>query len=518
MSVAPPPTPSSARRNSRRTLMLRQANGRLHGQSSRRGGGCGIIAVVLVIVLILVGVALAGFANVTLQALRNMEQQDIRHRNAAAVDPVATEITYAPPDMMREPFNVLLLGVDIRPDSDEGVRSDTLIVVHVQPVERWISMISIPRDSMTEIPGLGIEQKMNFAYSYGYNNAEELYGEGAKPAEAGGALAAETVETFLGIPIDYIAQVDFHGFEQMVDTVGGVTIDIPRPLLDAEFPTENNGVERLYVASGLQVFDGATALKYARSRHSTSDFDRSCRQQRVLKAMLREVRQRGLLEQLELVPGILKDLEENFATTMRISDPAVIYALADLARSLSSDRVVQLSINPTNVTMIAQNGSELYWDQGDIELLVTMMLAGPDAQSEDIWVQVLNAGGQVGLAGQVTESLSTQGFLLREPTDAPGLREHTEILDFTDDPETRERLADYLGIAPTYVRTSPLVDDELTLPEGTGIAVLIGEDYADILETIESNTEEAEITATAPPAPVLPPEESLPPPGCSADY
>lgn len=175
----------------------------------------------------------------------------------------------------------MLLGVDTRADPDEGARSDTLIVASINPAQGWVSMLSIPRDTMTQVPGRG-ESKINTAYSYGHANAVALYGEGTAPEAGGGALAAETVEGFLGIEIDYIAQIDFRGFERVINTLGGITVDVEQPLLDATYPTEDYGVERIYIPAGLQVMDGATALRYARSRHASSDFDRSRRQQQVL--------------------------------------------------------------------------------------------------------------------------------------------------------------------------------------------------------------------------------------------
>ena len=180
------------------------------------------------------------------------------------------------PDPLRQPFSVLLVGVDRRADPEEGVRSDTLILVRVNPVARTASMLSIPRDSVADIPNVGLA-KINYAFSFGYANAEALYGPGTDPDSAGRAVAAEAVERLLGTRVDYTAQVDFQGFERLVDSVGGVVVDVPAPLLDAEYPTENYGVERIYIPQGIQVLDGRTALIYARTRHASSDFDRGRR-------------------------------------------------------------------------------------------------------------------------------------------------------------------------------------------------------------------------------------------------
>ena len=210
-----------------------------------------MIALVVVLVgsIIIISVMLALRTN---QALTNIQQADPRRNPTAQAIVIARPLaggelvpTLPPlPDALREPANVLLLGVDKRPSAEEGVRSDTLILVHLDPQEKWASMLSIPRDSVVNIPHMGYA-KINAAYSYGFNNAAAIYGDGTAPDAAGAALAAETVEQFLGVKVDFTAQVDFHGFEALVDSVGGVVVDVPTPLLDAEYPTEDYGVERI---------------------------------------------------------------------------------------------------------------------------------------------------------------------------------------------------------------------------------------------------------------------------------
>lgn len=332
------------------------------------------------------------------QTLATIEQEDPRQQRATAViatrvpataRPIATlppAPTPAPtaravvdmplPEALRQPLTILLVGVDKRPNPDEGVRSDTLILVHLDPQNRWASMLSIPRDSMVHIPNLGLA-KINAAYSHGYSHAEAIYGVGTTPDEGGGALVAETLEQFLQIRVDYIAQIDFQGFERLVDTVGGLIIDVPAPLLDGEYPTENYGYQRIYIPAGLQVMDGRTALIYARTRHASTDFERSKRQQQVLRALLKQVRDRGLFENAALLPEWAKVLQENIRTTLPIRDFSVINGLALLARDLDSDRIVQLSINPNDVAIDLEDGSDIYWNEADLAALVERWQAGP---------------------------------------------------------------------------------------------------------------------------------------------
>jgi LCP family protein required for cell wall assembly len=441
----------------------------------RRGGpraraGCGPRAVGLLFglaALLAVGLAASfGWARGTLQSI---EQVDPRRTTAAAgqADP--------PPSGLREPLNILLIGVDRRPDLQEGVRSDTLILVHVEPEQGWAGMLSIPRDTVASIPNVG-QQKINTAYAYGFNHAAELYGEGTAPESAGGALAAETVEGFLGVTVDYIAEIDFRGFERVVNTLGGVTLDVPRPMLDPTYPTEDYGYERLYIPAGLQVLDGATALGYARSRHSSSDFDRSRRQQQVLQAILAEVRSRGLLSQAALLPSLADDLERSVATTLPLGDLGTLSGLATLAQRLGPDRLVQLSINPNDVAVVQEVGSDIYWDEGDVAALVARLMAGPDAAVEQARVQVQNGAEVQGLAGRVTATLRARGFLMAGPADAAAPAEHSLLIDYGAHPETLRRLAEQLKIDGRYVFSSP-PPDAPPAPFRADIVLLLGADY-----------------------------------------
>lgn len=439
-----------------------------HPRRARGGWNRIVVACAITLVVLgLIGVLLASRARQTLQAI---EQFDPRQGAGGSTDGSAL------PDTLKEPFNVLLVGIDQRPDPEEGVRSDTLILVHVDPVNKKASMLSIPRDSVVQIPHVG-EQKVNTAYSYGFAHAIELYGSGTTPAAGGGALVAETVESFLGVRVHYIAQIDFHGFEQIVDTLGGVLVDVPLPLLDAEYPTDDYGVERIYVPAGLQVLDGHTALRYARSRHSGSDFDRSRRQQRVLRAILDDVRRRGVLDQVALMPDLARDIQQNVATTLPISDLSVLRGLASLARQLKPDSITQLSINPDDVALTREEGSDLYWSQSDVRALVQRLLTGQnDSPVEVARVQVQNGAGVQGLAGRITADLARQGFTTNAAGDAASLYEHTLIIDYSGRPKTRQRLAELLGIDSQYVQATP-ADDAPPAPYQTDIVVVLGQDY-----------------------------------------
>ena len=191
------------------------------------------------------------------------------HSLNKAVDTMSTPIEREKSDKRKElvslsnkePFSVLMLGVDER-KGDRG-RSDTMIVMTVNPNEENTHMLSIPRDTRTEIVGRGTEDKINHAYAFG-----------------GVEMAMNTVENFLDIPIDYFIKVNMEGFQDIVDAVGGVTVN-------------NNldfSVSGKHFPKGNITLNGADALKYARMRYEdpNGDFGRQQRQRQIIQAVMKE--------------------------------------------------------------------------------------------------------------------------------------------------------------------------------------------------------------------------------------
>ncbi|GIW03779.1 MAG: hypothetical protein KatS3mg059_0399 [Thermomicrobiales bacterium] len=173
--------------------------------------------------------------------------------------PVIAEVTAtAAPELPEwdgtERLTILLLGVDRR--EDEPSRSDTMILVNIDPIKKTAAMMSIPRDLKVMIPGYGMD-KINAAYAFG--DRDEVPGGGP-------GLAIRTIEANFGIRIDYFAEVDFNGFIKIIDTVGGVMIDVPYPIKDDAYPADGTNYMRVYFSAGWQHMDGKRALQYARTR------------------------------------------------------------------------------------------------------------------------------------------------------------------------------------------------------------------------------------------------------------
>jgi LCP family protein required for cell wall assembly len=393
------------------------------------------------------------------------------------------------PELLQRPFNVLVIGVDMREDpADEGVRSDTLIVAHIDPLEKWAAMLSIPRDTVVNIPVDGCSsQKINAAYACGYNNPK-IYGNRSTPEDSGVALVADTVEDYLGITIDYTMQVDFNGFQQLVDAVGGITIDVPRAILDSEYPTENNGFMRLYYPTGLQRMNGVQALRYARTRHVDSDFGRAQRQQQVVQAALDEIKRRDMREKIEAAPKLLDALSESVRTTMPLNNISTLQGLAELAQNLSPDRVKRLVLkpetNPDGSNTLIGDYINVRWDPAYLRRMVHELQTPPGAPNtaadKPVVVQVQNGTRQRGLASQVTTDLDTRGFKMATADDAPNREErNTLILDYTGNETAARQIAKLLNVDEQYIRDA----SNEPAPPNVDLVVRLGEDYQPVGDT-----------------------------------
>ena len=241
--------------------------------------------------------------------------------------PQATPVPTAPAGSGQS--NILLLGSDTDPKFGSVFDTQIMIVVRIDQQRKQVSMLSIPRDLWVNIPGWGMG-KIGTAYHDG-----------------GLALARQTVEDSLGIPIDYYAWVGLAGFVKVVDTFGGVDLDVAHPIVDDRYPDDLNGTDpyayrRLYIPAGPQHLDGARALEYVRSRHGdlTGDFGRSERQQQLLQALRAKSSGTSIAANL---PQLALDLQGSIRTDMTLLDIARFATTAEKLRNRSVERYV---LNP----------------------------------------------------------------------------------------------------------------------------------------------------------------------------
>ena len=202
--------------------------------------------------------------------------------------------------------NVLILGLDRRPEQGIVVRSDTMMLMTIQPPGPRIALLSIPRDLYVEIPGHGTS-RINTAHLWGENEFEG----------GGPALSMQTVAQNFGVPVHHHVRVDFDGFRAIVDAAGGIDVVVEEPIVDDAYPTDDYGTTRIEIPAGLQHMDGETALRYARSRHRSSDFDRARHQQQILTALARRLLESEVWPEL---PAIYQVVMDNVDTDLTPQD------------------------------------------------------------------------------------------------------------------------------------------------------------------------------------------------------
>ena len=214
-----------------------------------------------------------------------------------------------PPWDGRERLNILLIGSD---EQRGGHNTDTLITVSIDPVSKQVAMFSLPRDTVDVPVPPGPAQRV-WGRSYG-SKINAFFAQNRRRSDLwpgndrtrGYNALKSTLGELYDLKIRYFVEVNFDGFKKVVDAVGGVTINVQVPVSDDEFPGTTGRTQRLYIPSGLQHMDGEQALRYARSRHTSTDFDRGARQQRVLLSLREQADPQTLVPRLPELVAALK--------------------------------------------------------------------------------------------------------------------------------------------------------------------------------------------------------------------
>nr|PZN34892.1 MAG: transcriptional regulator [Chloroflexota bacterium] len=272
--------------------------------------------------------------------------------------------------MPDEPVNILLLGTDARVDG-EPTRTDAIILVHLNPRTNRVSLLSFPRDLWVEIPG------------YGYNRINAAYpiGELRMGPGYGAALAKETVSKLVGVPVHHFVLVNFEGFKTIIDLIGGITIDVPRPIDDPKYPVDaypgDVRTMEIHFDAGEQLMDGERALIYARTRHADNDFGRNQRQQQVLMAIFNRVREQNLLEQLTLLDDYTSALRDYVRTDIPRSK---MVWLAQVGTRLNAEDVQRYAIDSKMIVAL-ETPATFAADPVAVREIVDKMTAGGEPPS-----------------------------------------------------------------------------------------------------------------------------------------
>ncbi|MBM4464755.1 MAG: LytR family transcriptional regulator [Chloroflexi bacterium] len=373
----------------------------------------------------------------------------------------------------KERVNVLLLGIDQREGEYGPWRTDTMIVLTIDPENNTAGMLSIPRDLWVPIPG----------YSQNRINTAHYTGELKKYPGGGPALAIKTVQHNLGIPIHYYVRINFSGFVKAIDTIGGVDIYVEKEIYDPLYPDNAYGYDPLYIPAGLHHMDGELALKYARTRHSGSDFDRLRCQQQVIMAVRDKVLRLDLLPQLlPKLPELLKTVGDAVQTDLQ---PDELLNLAQVAGQIDDEHIKTAVIdNSMTVPTTTPNGAQVLIPIPDeVRAVVDEIFTTPAQAKEEIKDRdklaaegakiIVHNGTTVGnLAAQTSAFLKEQGLQIVEFGNAERFDYPTTIIvDYTGKEYTVQYLARLLNISESNIQPFTGSHSEID------IRLIIGADF-----------------------------------------
>jgi LCP family protein required for cell wall assembly len=375
--------------------------------------------------------------------------------------------------------NILVIGLDYRDWEGQGPsRTDSMMLLTMDPVSRTAGMLSIPRDLWVNVPG----------FDYGKINTAYYLGEVYNLPGGGPALAEQTVQNLLGVDINYYAQIDFSAFENFIDEIGGIDVEVPYEMSVDPIGPGNT----VTLQQGEQHLDGPVALAYARNRDTFgSDFDRADRQQQVIMATFDKLTSLGNLPKLIAnAPTIYNSLRSGIHTNLTLKE---IISLAWTVAQIPRENIKRGIIGPNETTRsFSPDGLDILLPDMEAVRAVrdqvfstdagtageapvaTVYISNPEElrQAENATVSVLNATTTAGLASQTSDFLTSNGINVTETGNAQEKSDNTVIIDYTGKPYTVQYLVELLNIQPNsiYSRYDP--------NSKTDIAILLGSDWA----------------------------------------
>ena len=376
-------------------------------------------------------------------------------------------------------INILLLGIG-GPGHDGADLTDTIMLASIDPIDNKVDLISIPRDLWVHISGDGY-QKINAAYAYGKEQSKATTDVGQE--QDGIALLDKTLQPILdGVNINYHVLLDFQAFKQMVDAVGGITVNVPETLYDPTIAWENHG-NPVIARAGVQEFNGDQALLYARSRETSSDFARAERQRLIISALKQKVFSAGTFSNPIAISNLLNSLGQNVYTDFDTTSIKCLYHQVSTipgSAIASLDMVTPphdlLTTGNMNGLSIVEPKAGLYNYTAIHTFLHSSLVDGLIAK-ENAPVAIYNATGTPGLATAEATLLKSYGYDVATVTNAPNATDPTTTtlvdLSHGNDKYTANYLQRRFGVS-----SSSKVPSEFGInpPLNTKFVIILGED------------------------------------------
>lgn len=405
-----------------------------------------------------------------LENLINSDGEDSSEKQPSSQAAVATPIPWDGASRV----TILLMGLDYNDwRAGQTPHSDTMMLLTIDPVNKTAAMMSIPRDMWVNIPG----------FDYGRINESYFDGESYNLPGGGAELARQTVEQFIGVPVQYYAVLDFYAFIDLIDEVGGVEI-VP----DEDVTVEKFGgaEEQVLIAGEKYTLDGALALAYARERHTSGgDVDRAKRQQEVIMSFRKRIlKYQDLPEFFAKLPLIYQDLSSGIYTNMNLTDAIQLSVLAlqldvnNITRAVIDYDMVIQTTSPNGESIlkpipdkIRALRDEIFASGGTIGPLAVANADSSLVKDEAASVVIWNGSGDSALGNKTADYLRSAGVNVIQVGDV-GYSSATKIEIFNGKPYTVNYLAQSMGVASANIWNS------YDPAAGTDIRITLGGDWA----------------------------------------
>ena len=386
-------------------------------------------------------------------------------------------------------LTILLMGVDQRSsqfDTENAHRTDTMILVQVDPVAKTIGMLTIPRDLYVRIPAFNSGRITTANY---LGDLNELPGGGPR-------LAMDTVRANLGVTVDKYVRINFEVFSRVVDVLApdGIEICVEEEIDDPDYPDEGFGTIAVHFDPGCQTMNTEQLLQYARTRATEGgDFDRNRRQQQVLRALQRHLLNIGGAARFATqIPRLYADLSDSYRTNFSIEE---VIALANLVSTIPDEDISSGSITPLHVTfdetadgqqilLPRQNAlADAVQQAFDPPRDLSLAELGERAKAENAEIVVYNNTSIRGLASSTREWLTGRGVDVAGVgnIDPPAEATAITIRDYTGNPNTARYLAALLDLPQDSIVSG---GDGLTSAD---VMIVVGTDAERLIAAPDTN-------------------------------
>ncbi len=352
--------------------------------------------------------------------------------------------------------NILLLGMP-GPGNPGPELTDTIIILSLKPAENKAAMLSIPRDLYVQAPGTRSYVRVNSMYTLGEQRAQWTQKQKdssfvtEQPTD-GFSYCKQSISDITSLPIHYFLKMDFVGFEKIVDELGGVDVYVEQDIRDPYFPDGKYGYTTFRISKGQHHMDGRLALKYARSRKTTSDFDRAKRQQQILTSIKEKALDLTVFDAGKII-NIIKIIGDHFKTDLSVEE---IKRLIKISQDVNKDEIiVRVLDNSTNGPLKSANynGASVVVPKlgmnnySQIQQIAKNIFEEGNLASEAAKIEIQNGGSTAGIATSLTKTLRNSGLNIIRVTDAKTKFQTTQIIDYTTGakPNTIKFLKSKLG-------------------------------------------------------------------------